>query len=117
MFLTRKCETMSEPQTPPTEPQKDEIKIGSQVCYRLTDSDVIDIQNLRDHLRDPNGSRIYFGNPVEVGQVYPAVVVRIWPKEFGDNPGFNIRVLLDGNDTFWKTSVSAGDEPGQIKPI
>ena len=51
------------------------------------------------------------GNSVAAGEVYPAVVVRV----FGDSPNgaCNLQVLLDGNDTYWATSRAGGDGPCQ----
>lgn len=58
------------------------------------------------------------------GEHRPAIVVRVWPNEFGDQPGVNLQVFTDGdgqpynNDGMqpvtWKTSIrfSDGKEPG-----
>jgi hypothetical protein len=75
--------------------------IGRIVHYTLSESDVATIKESRKGR--------YCGNDVEVGQVYPAVIVRVW----GDQPtsACNLTVLLDGHDTYWATSRSAGPGP------
>lgn len=47
------------------------------------------------------------GNRVQVGDVYPAVIVRVW----GDKPDSpcNLQVLLDGPGTYWATSRQQAD--------
>jgi len=40
------------------------------------------------------------GNQVKAGDIYPAMVVRTW-----GNDNINLKVMLDGPDTFWATSV------------
>ena len=52
------------------------------------------------------------GNSASAGDVVPLVVVRVWPNEFGDQPGINGQAILDGNDTLWITSAKEGTEPG-----
>lgn len=43
----------------------------------------------------------------------PAIVVRIWPKEYsGGYQMVNLRVLDDGETIWWRTSVKEGTEPG-----
>jgi hypothetical protein len=54
------------------------------------------------------------------GQHRPAIVVRVWPGEYGNNEcpdGVNLQVFLDGSNdiepgqpTLWKTSVEYSDE-------
>lgn len=53
------------------------------------------------------GFQAHVGNRAEAGQVYPALVVRRW----GDTPesAIQLQVFLDGNDTYWATSVAEGD--------
>lgn len=53
----------------------------------------------------PHGVQPSLGNPVSPGEHVPAMVVRVWPNEFGNNPGVNLQVFLDGNDQLWATSV------------
>lgn len=77
--------------------------IGRIVLYRLSAYDVIAIHKQRGH----NHS----SNEVIEGQVLPAIVVAVW----GTTPtsAVNLKVMLDGADTFWATSRSPGDKPGQ----
>ncbi|MGI5161374.1 hypothetical protein [Microbispora sp. CA-102843] len=56
-----------------------------------------------------DGHQAHVGNHVEAGQVYPAIVVRVWESSFNSA---NLQVLLDGNDAYWATSKAEGDEPG-----
>ncbi|MBV6697446.1 hypothetical protein KV557_09950 [Kitasatospora aureofaciens] len=74
--------------------------IGRIVHYRLAEHDVSQIRALPTvHL-----------NPVQAGQVYPAVIVRAW----GNRPdsAVNLQVLLDGQAQLWVTSRTAGDDNG-----
>jgi hypothetical protein len=50
------------------------------------------------------------GNPVSEGDVFPALIVRVW----GDSSQsmVNLQVFLDGSDNRWITSVSVGVGPG-----
>ena len=41
------------------------------------------------------------GAPNNGGDVAPAIITRVWAHNM-----VNVRVLLDGNDTPWKTSVT-----------
>jgi hypothetical protein len=83
--------------------------IGRIVHYRLSEQDVqlIDEQHPMtgaDGRRNPR-------NPVAVGQICPAMVVRI----FDPGPYVNLQVFLDGGAgaEYWATSRVEGDEPGQ----
>ena len=89
------------------------------VLYRLNEADVNAINRRRndaaynlDKIRNEKpGYQVHVGNRVQVGETYPAVVVR----RNGDTPGssINLSVLLDGTDTYWATSRGEGDENGQ----
>ena len=48
-------------------------------------------------------------NPVYEGDVYPMMIVRVW----GGNADSAVQgqVFIDGNFTFWATSVSLGEGP------
>lgn len=52
------------------------------------------------------------GNKVSAGDVFPMMVTRTW----GSSPesAVNGQVFLDGNDIFWATSRTVGDQPGQF---
>lgn len=55
------------------------------------------------------GHIAHVGNHAEAGQVYPAIVVRVFDSTVGTA---NLQVALDGNDTYWATSISEGEGPG-----
>lgn len=79
---------------------------GRILHYQL---DAEDVQLIRD--QRPVGERV--GNPVEVGDVVPLIVVKVWPNEFGEGvPGANGQAFLDGFDGLWVTSAREGTEPG-----
>mgnify|MGYP001603935092 FL=1 len=95
--------------------------IGRIVHYTLTEQDAASINVRRadfrafeaghKHPHEPGqpcatGHVAHVGNHAEVGQVYPATVVRCF------DPSVNLQVMLDGNDTFWTTSRTEGDGPG-----
>lgn len=77
--------------------------IGRVVHYTLNQQDADQINRRRAD------SATHAGNHVQDGDVYPAVIVRI----FGETPesAVNLQVFLDGNDTFWATSRTLGDGP------
>lgn len=98
--------------------------IGRIVLYKLTEQDAASINIRRSdfkafeaghkHPHEPgqpaaSGHIAHVGNSASAGDVYPAMVVRTW----GDTPGsaINLQVHLDGNDLFWVTSATEGDEP------
>ena len=51
----------------------------------------------------PVGAQAHVGNDVKAGDVYPAMVLRVWSDDSGCS---NLKVMLDGSDEFWATSVS-----------
>ncbi|SHI68744.1 hypothetical protein [Streptomyces sp. 3214.6] len=79
------------------------LTIGRTVIYRLSEDDARQITQDRIH----NG---VYGNAASEGDCYPAVVVRTFPENPDDV--CNLKVLLDGPDTFWATSRHEGDTPG-----
>lgn len=83
---------------------------GRVVHYVINDQDAIEINRRRvpgvGHGENwPAGAQAHVGNHVMAGEHFPAMVVRVFPHEFGDEPGANLQVLLDGNDQFWATSI------------
>lgn len=50
----------------------------------------------------PVGAQAHIGNDVHAGDVYPAMVIRVW----GSSGCSNLKVMLDGSDTYWATSVN-----------
>ena len=49
----------------------------------------------------PVGAQAHIGSPVRHGDVLPAMVVRVH-----DHHSVNLRVMLDGTDVYWATSVA-----------
>lgn len=101
-----------------------QVTIGRTVLYRLTAKDAEEVNRRRttgssiaERIRIgewPLGAQAHIGNPEGEGSVRPMVVVHVWPDEFGPGvPGVNGRVMLDGTDVLWVTSVSEGNGPGQ----
>jgi hypothetical protein len=60
----------------------------------------------------PAGAQAHIGNEAQEGQMYPMLITRVW----GDTPesAVNGQVFLDGNDVFWATSRTVGDQVGQF---
>jgi hypothetical protein len=97
--------------------------IGQIVHYKLSEQDAESINVRRadyhafkvghNHPHEPGapgatGHVGHVGNVVQAGDVYPAVVVRIFHPSMTT---INLQVFLDGNDTYWATSRTEGDEP------
>jgi hypothetical protein len=80
-------------------------QVGETVLYTLTEQDARQIAEQR-----PEHKTV--GNKAEAGQVLPMTIVRCW----GTTPesSVNGQVLLDGNDSLWVTSRSAGEGPGRF---
>lgn len=51
------------------------------------------------------------GNTAREGDIVPLIIVRVWDTETGN---LNGQAILDGNDSYWATSIHHGDnaEPG-----
>lgn len=87
--------------------------IGRIVHYCLTEQNAAEIMRRRTTGADiaaripskewPVGAQAHVGNFVAPGDVFPMVIVRVWPSETGSVNG---RVILDGTDEYWATSVS-----------
>ena len=77
--------------------------IGRIVLYCLGQHDVDAITKLRAQ----NGGHF---NSVNPGDVYPGMVVNVYNEDC-----INIKVQLDGTDTYWATSRSVSEEPEQGK--
>ena len=55
----------------------------------------------------------HVGNPVYGGEVFPMVITKIWSDNPTDETAVQGQIFLDGNDTYWATSVKQGTEKGQ----
>jgi len=71
--------------------------IGQVVHYRLTDEDETNVRFIGAHGNRPRG-----------GDVYPAMIVRVW-----NETNVNLQVFIDGPSTLWATSRVQGDTPGR----
>lgn len=71
--------------------------IGQIVDYTLGEGDV---GVITQHPRPGNG--------VCAGEVYPAMVVRVFDPSVTTA---NLQVFLDGSDSYWATSRTEGDGP------
>ena len=58
----------------------------------------------------PVGAQAHIGNDVKSGDILPAIVLRVW----GDSGCSNLKVMLDGSDEYWATSVNFDEtkQPG-----
>jgi hypothetical protein len=65
---------------------------GDQIASRLADD------------RWPLGAQAHIGNPVSPGDICPAMVVAVFPGS-GFGTSVNLKVMLDGTDVYWATSV------------
>lgn len=100
---------------------------GRIVYYRLSADDAAQInrrrtnaQSIADRLKIkvlelvdrtifgwPEGAQAHIGNAVTAGQECPAMVVAVW-----GGTCVNLKVMLDGTDTFWGLSRNQGEGPG-----
>lgn len=83
---------------------------GRIVEYTLTE---FDCQSITASRKTEGNSAS--GNFVTPGDTYPMVIVRCWGGQT-EGAAVNGQVLLDGTDTFWATSRTGGDGPGQWRP-
>lgn len=91
--------------------------IGRIVHYTLASWDCEEVNRRRRvesiNLYDPSlsnwhqGAQAHAGNSVSPGDVYPAMIVRVWGNTEGSM--CNLQVFLDGNDVLWATSRSEGE--------
>ena len=77
---------------------------GRIVNYMLTDEDVNAIEVLRQTKIGTDGELLYKGNATTPGDVVPVIVTKVHADS-----SINGRVILDGNDFHWITSVRAAD--------
>lgn len=55
----------------------------------------------------PVGAQAHIGNEIKAGDIYPAMVIRVW----GSGGCSNLKVFLDGSDDFWATSINYHEAP------
>lgn len=89
--------------------------LGRIILYTLTAEDANKINRQRTTGGDiqgrivdgrwPEGAQAHIGNEARAGQVYPGIVVNVWGDEL-----LNAQIFLDGNDTYWVTSVGVHPE-------
>lgn len=89
--------------------------IGRIVQYRLSDQDAEainrrrkDAQLNRRNIIINGGEQVHVGNNVQAGDVFPMLITRVWDVDHAESVLVNGQVLLDGNDTYWATSVGEG---------
>lgn len=103
-----------------------DVHLGQIVQYVFGDANAYEVMRRRttgpsiydrmnaDPPTWPVGAQAHIGNNVTMGTVCPAMVVRM----FGDSI-VNLKVMLDGSDTYWATSVAydGAGLPGTWRPI
>lgn len=90
---------------------------GRIVRYALSETDAAQVNRRRTTpariadriVKDqwPLGAQAHVGAEVEVGEVFPAMIVKV-----GAEGGVNLQVFLDGNDVFWAQAIALGEGPG-----
>lgn len=84
--------------------------IGRIVHYTLGVGDVAEIDRLYPIINIIDGeSHRAQRNPVSAGDVYPAMVVRVFDPSVTTA---NLQVFLDGDVSHWVTSRTEGDSAG-----
>jgi len=105
----------------PKEDNMPSITIGRIVHYVVNQSTADAINRRRDdayehideHRARADGSIIHVGNKVHKGDEFPLMVTRVFNSVYADlDTCINGQLLLDGNDTYWLTSVYEGEGPG-----
>ncbi|TXS36918.1 hypothetical protein [Streptomyces sp. OR43] len=87
---------------------------GRIVLYTLTEHEAAAINRQRRNYHESKSAHEstglvgHVGNHAAAGDVYPAIIVRVWDES---TVTCNLRVLLDGADTHWATSCEQ-DEDG-----
>lgn len=91
--------------------------VGLMVHYKLNQSDAGAINRRRTDAcasgisSEHSGAIIHVGNTVLAGDVYPMVITRIWGSDH--RSAVQGQVFLDGNDVYWATSRTQGNDEGQ----
>jgi hypothetical protein len=87
--------------------------VGMVVLYTLTDDNAVAINRRRttghsiaSRIEDavwPIGAQAHIGNTAHAGDELPMLIIRVWGTDAATL--VNGQIFLDGNDTFWATSV------------
>ena len=89
---------------------------GRIVLYTLSSHDAAAVNKQRRDFHEGRGADQatgfvgHIGNHADEGDVYPAIVVRVWEDS---TVTCNLRVLLDGTDLYWATSREQGEGPSR----
>ncbi len=78
---------------------------AQEVMRRRTDGASIAARMKQSPPTWPAGAMAHIGNPVKAGAVCPAMVVATW-----GGTSINLKVMLDGADDYWATSVEFSEE-------
>lgn len=88
--------------------------IGEIVHYKLGEHEASSINQSRTDAtvasRELGLPKTRSGNSLNAGDIYPAMIVRVWNEA---TTTVQLQVFLDGNDTYWATSRSQGDGESQ----
>lgn len=98
--------------------------IGGIVHYCLTADDAVWINRLRmpglalkkwiaGRGEWPKDAPAHVGNTVTEGDIFPAMIVKAWGSD--ETSAVQLQVFLDGNDTFWATSIVLGEGPRKYR--
>jgi len=82
---------------------------GKSIADRMN-SKLVNPQGGEDVAAWPAGAQAHIGNDVHEGDAFPMLIVRVWGPSA--ESAVNGQVFLDGNDVFWATSRTVGDQPG-----
>ena len=83
---------------------------GASIAERMKPASVMTGTGTTEVAAWPTGAQAHIGNSVAEGDTFPLLITKVW----GSDPtsAVNGQVLLDGNDVFWATSRTVGDQPG-----
>lgn len=89
--------------------------VGRIVNFKLNQQNVDEItrrrttsQSISERITEgkwPLGAQAHIGNPVRAGQIVPMIITAVWSESC-----VNGKVILDGSDSYWVTSVLQGDQ-------
>jgi hypothetical protein len=88
--------------------------IGQVVHYRLSQQDVQEIEKWRQSTSKALGSESLPQEDVRTGQVYPAIITRMYGGSM-TSPEVSLKVFLEGPHDFWTTARSMGQGEGKFE--